>query len=163
MTHHNITGLGSPVSRYCVERADVPPTPLPSSPSPPSSSAAVPMIISGSSSSSSNGGYATYASCNAPEALLLNSPTHPICICWCAFDRMAVSHEAVAEAKMHCGPTVAEGDFPPCNCTRQQQPPTPTHPPPLTHFGVGYYEDIDGPGGGGGGKALPLVFFATLW
>ena len=147
----NFAGLGSPISRYCVERAKVPPTTLPearagvgarveaeaeaggatteaslSSPmegglgldKSASETETAPARSRTVNLHDSSRGYAVYASCNAPEALLLNSPTNPVCICWCAFDRMVVSHEAVAQAEVHCGSAVASGKFPPCNCTR---------------------------------------------
>lgn len=90
----NFAGSGSPIARYCVERAMVP------------------------GGGAAGRGFAQYASCNAPEAGGRNSPDKPLCICWCAFDRIAVSHEPTKAAIRECGRAVAAGQTPACNCTR---------------------------------------------
>lgn len=37
-------------------------------------------------------GWAEYISCDAPEAGDANHPPDPVCICWCSWDRIAVSN-----------------------------------------------------------------------
>jgi hypothetical protein len=57
-----------------------------------------------------------YASCNAPEAGTLNTPSDPICICEVFADRM-IGQQKPNETQAPCGQVLDDSVYPACNCT----------------------------------------------
>jgi hypothetical protein len=47
-------------------------------------------------------GWAEYVSCDAQEAGATNHPPNPVCICWCSWDRVAVSNMPASVSNKYC-------------------------------------------------------------
>jgi hypothetical protein len=60
-----------------------------------------------------DGSWAEYVSCDAPEAGAINRPSNPVCICWVAWDRVAVSNQPAPAFNKACGSSLRDQ----CNCT----------------------------------------------